>query len=69
MLLMLAFVCGLGFAILKIIEYCEKFAAGITVTSNDFYTYYFVFTGIHFVHVLIGMGVLAFMARHTWADA
>ena len=29
--------------------------------------YYYVLTGIHLLHVLIGMGVLVFMARHAAA--
>jgi len=68
----LAFLCGFGFAVVKLFEYGEKIGAGITPTSNDFFMYYYVFTGIHFMHVLIGMSVLAFMAvyarRGTCAD-
>jgi len=57
----LAMLCGLGFAVVKIIEYREKITAGITLTSSDFYMYYYIFTGLHFLHVLIGMGVLVFL--------
>jgi len=57
----LAMLCGLGFAVVKIIEYREKITAGITMTTNDFYMYYYIFTGLHFLHVLIGMGVLVFL--------
>ncbi|MBL4782497.1 MAG: cytochrome c oxidase subunit 3 family protein [Porticoccaceae bacterium] len=57
----LAMLCGLGFSVVKIIEYCEKIAAGITLTTNDFYMYYYIFTGLHFLHILIGMGVLVFL--------
>lgn len=57
----LAFLCGLGFVMVKFFEYSEKIHAGITLTTNDFYMYYYVFTGIHLMHVLIGMGVLAFL--------
>lgn len=63
LLLRLGFACGLGFSIVKILEYGEKVRSGITINTNDFYMYYYVFTGIHFLHVLIGMAVLAFMAR------
>ncbi|HEY3657353.1 MAG TPA: cytochrome c oxidase subunit 3 family protein [Steroidobacteraceae bacterium] len=56
-----AFCCGAGFAIIKIIEYWQKFAAGITPSTNDFYMFYFVLTGVHFLHLLFGMGVLAYM--------
>ena len=59
--LIAAIMCGVGFASVKLFEYSEKIGAGITLTTNDFYMYYFIFTGIHFMHVLIGMGVLMFM--------
>jgi nitric oxide reductase NorE protein len=61
----LGFACGLGFTIVKIAEYAQKIRAGIVINTNDFYMYYYVFTGIHFLHVLIGMGVLAFMAQYA----
>ena len=57
----LAMLCGLGFAVVKIIEYREKITVGITLTTNDFYMYYYIFTGLHFLHVLIGMGGLVFL--------
>ncbi|MEC9357983.1 MAG: cytochrome c oxidase subunit 3 family protein [Pseudomonadota bacterium] len=63
----LAFLCGAGFGVIKIFEYGEKIGAGITLTTNDFYMYYFVFTGIHFMHVLIGMGILFYMWIRTRA--
>lgn len=63
-LLALGFFCGLGFAIIKVVEFSEKITAGITLNSNDFFMFYFMFTGIHFLHVLIGLGVL-FFVRHT----
>jgi len=57
--LALAMVIGAGFVVTKGFEYGEKFAAGITMLTNEFFTYYFVFTGIHFLHFLIGMCALA----------
>ncbi|MEQ8838162.1 MAG: cytochrome c oxidase subunit 3 family protein [Lacipirellulaceae bacterium] len=66
MLLMLAFACGLGFGLIKYVEYSAKFKMGIYPVTNDFYMYYFVFTGIHFFHVLIGMGILAFFTRYCF---
>jgi nitric oxide reductase NorE protein len=56
-----AFACGVGFGVVKFLEYGEKVRAGITLTTNDFYMYYYMLTGLHFVHVLIGLGVLAVM--------
>jgi nitric oxide reductase NorE protein len=53
-----AFVCGLGFSFIKYLEYSAKARHGISLNTNDFYMYYFILTGIHFFHLLIGMGVL-----------
>lgn len=65
----LAFVCGLGFATLKFVEYGEKIRAGITLTTNDFYMYFYIFTGIHFLHLVIGMGVLIFLWHRSRQEA
>jgi nitric oxide reductase NorE protein len=66
--LALAILIGLGFAVTKIIEYKAKGAAGIGLTTNEFYTYYFAFTGIHFLHFVIGIGALAMMLVKARAD-
>jgi len=63
--LSLAWLCGLGFGVVKFFEYGEKLNAGITLTTNDFFMYYYVFTGIHFFHLLLGMGVLAYLVSVT----
>ena len=62
-----AALCGLGFAGIKVIEYSEKIAAGITLTTNDFFMYYYMFTGIHFFHLLVGLVVLFFLWRRARA--
>lgn len=59
-----ALACGISFGVVKFFEYGEKIRDGITLTTNDFFMYYFVFTGIHFLHVLIGLGVLSFTIAH-----
>lgn len=61
----LAFFCGLGFVINKFFEYKAKLQAGITLFTNDFYMYYYIFTGIHLWHVVLGLGVLTCMWRLT----
>jgi len=57
------FALGAGFVIIKIFEYREKFAAGLTVVSNEFFMFYFMYTGIHLLHVFIGLGVLIVLFR------
>ena len=56
--LALAMLAGCGFALLKVTEYALKIHAGLVVTTNEFFAYYYGFTGIHFLHLLIGLGVL-----------
>src|ERR1700675_859107 len=52
---------GGGFFVSKVFEWAGKIAAGITLNSNEFYSFYYMFTGIHLVHVLLGMGVLMYL--------
>lgn len=52
---------GLAFICVEIIEYGEKIAAGINPTTNNFFMFYFSFTGIHLLHVIVGLGALAFI--------
>ena len=54
--------CGLGFVVIKAFEYHDKWASGITIQTDDFFMLYFVFTGIHLVHVFIGLLILTFVA-------
>lgn len=54
---------GLCFAGVKVVEYIGKLGVGIGPHTDIFYMLYFIFTGIHLAHVLIGMGVLAVMMR------
>ncbi|WP_157390301.1 cytochrome c oxidase subunit 3 [Nocardia terrae] len=58
-----AFVCGAGFVLNKYFEYSSLVRAGITPTTNIFYSYYFMLTGIHLTHLIAGMCVLAYMYR------
>ena len=53
---------GASFVVVKAFEYSAKIAQGFTLTTNSFSIYYYMFTGIHLVHVLIGIGVLCFAA-------
>jgi len=56
-----AIFCGLCFCVIKVFDYRASVYAGITLNTNEFYTLYFMLTGIHLVHVIIGTGVLVYM--------
>lgn len=64
-LLACAWACGAGFVMIKYLEYSEKIRAGIGLTTNDFFTCYYMFTGIHLFHVLLGMAVLAALISYS----
>lgn len=51
--------CGLGFVAVKAVEWTRLFTEGIGVGSGEYFAYYFMFTGIHLGHVLIGLAILA----------
>ncbi|HEY0227594.1 MAG TPA: cytochrome c oxidase subunit 3 family protein [Mycobacterium sp.] len=54
------------FLFVKVFEWVRLVRTGNSVDSNDFFTYYFFLTGIHFVHLLIGfvvLGVIGYQLR------
>ena len=55
--LSLTFLCGIGFLIVKAIEYGTKFHHGYFPKSNTFLAIYFTLTGLHVLHVIGGMVV------------
>jgi len=54
---------GSCFVVVKVFEYHEKVAAGLTPSTNEFFMYYFVLTGLHLAHVVIGLIVLTVLSR------
>jgi nitric oxide reductase NorE protein len=54
---------GSCFVVVKVFEYHEKVAAGLTPSTNEFLMYYFVLTGLHLAHVIIGLIVLTVLSR------
>jgi nitric oxide reductase NorE protein len=64
-----AFLCGVCFCAIKVVEYVDKYHEGISLVTNDFFMYYFMYTGIHLVHVAIGLGVLLFLIHRTHTAA
>jgi len=52
---------GLVFLLVKGLEYRSHVTAGFTPTSGEFWSLYYTMTGLHAVHVLIGIAVLSLM--------
>jgi nitric oxide reductase NorE protein len=61
-LIVAAAAVGVCFVIVKGIEYHEKVVLGITPSTNEFFMYYFVLTGVHLFHVVVGLLVLAVLS-------
>ena len=60
--------CGLGFMVIKTIEYTDKFSHGYYPKTNNFFATYFAMTGLHGLHVVGGMIVFAYllMTANKW---
>ncbi len=56
----LAMVLGILFLILKSIEYSAKIDAGLTLDYNTFFTFYWLLTLFHVIHVIVGLVILSF---------
>lgn len=72
-LLLITFFCGLLFMAIKYMEYTHKFHEGLLPGIHFhnaelthpkaalFFSLYFMMTGLHGIHVLVGMGLIAWM--------
>ena len=58
-LLLLTMFFGCLFLGLKSFEYTEKLNEGITVGYNTFFTFYWMLTLFHVIHVIVGLVILA----------
>lgn len=61
-LLTAAGACGLVFVLVKAYEWSVELGNGHTV-ANEFFSFYYVLTGVHVVHVLLGLIILGVCAR------
>jgi len=52
---------GFLFLALKAIEYSEKLNLGMSLDFNTFFTFYWLLTGFHVIHVLVGLIILSFL--------
>ena len=67
--LAMAIACGAGFVLVKGFEYAHHFAAGMELSSSTFSMFYLCLTGFHFMHVLLGLVVLAVLWQQTRSGA
>jgi nitric oxide reductase NorE protein len=55
--------CGVAFVAIKALEWAHEISHGFTLVRNDFFMFYFMLTGVHLVHVLVGLVVLVVVNR------
>jgi nitric oxide reductase NorE protein len=73
-LLQVAGALGALFAVIKVFEWGTEISRGYTLTHDEFFMFYFMLTATHLFHVLLGLGVLAYLGlelrtpgrRRTW---
>lgn len=57
------YLLGLNFLWVKAVEYHHEFAAGITPLKDLFWSFYFLMTGLHAVHLMVGIVAIWLIAR------
>lgn len=57
---------GAAFLVIKVHEYVEAAAQGISTETHPFFTFYYLLTGFHAAHVVAGIVILGLVA---WKDA
>jgi nitric oxide reductase NorE protein len=55
--------CGALFMLVKAGEWYAKISAGFPDSTEEFFTYYFMLTGLHVVHVCLGLLILTLLWR------
>lgn len=67
--LALAIALGAVFVAIKLAEYAGEIAHGAGLETSTFFTLYFLLTGFHLLHVMLGMVILAVVLRSATVDA
>ncbi len=54
---------GAMFLVIKSLEWSHEIALGFTISTDLFWSFYFTAAGLHGLHVIAGMVLMAFVAR------
>ena len=60
---------GFVFLVSKVLEWAAEIGQGFTFTTDEFFSFYYFLTAIHFIHLLIGFLVLAVAVYQLWSPA
>ncbi|WCR42787.1 cytochrome c oxidase subunit 3 [Stutzerimonas stutzeri] len=63
LLLLAALASACVYVVLKLNEYGHLAGLGLGMEHNTFFTLYWILTGFHFLHVLLGMVILGWLAE------
>jgi nitric oxide reductase NorE protein len=58
---------GFVFLVSKVLEWAAEIRRGFTFTTDEFSSFYYFLTAIHFLHLLIGFGALAIAVHQLWS--
>jgi nitric oxide reductase NorE protein len=53
---------GASFVVIKAVEYYRMISSGLTPSAGDFYMWFFVLTGLHLAHVILGLVILTVLS-------
>ncbi len=57
-----AIAMGILFLGIKGYEYSEKIAHGLTIDYDSFFTFYWLLTAFHFIHIIVALMILIFLS-------
>jgi nitric oxide reductase NorE protein len=63
--LFLAMALGGAFVTIKLVEYAGEIGNGVGLETSVFFTLYFLLTGFHLLHVVLGIIILAVVCRRA----
>jgi len=63
--LLFAIICGIAFLGVKVTEFSHIFGMGIHLSTNKYFMFYIMLTVFHFLHVLLGSGILFIIYKKT----
>lgn len=55
--------CGGVFLLVKVFEWASEISQGFTLSTNGFFAFYFMLTGVHLLHVVMGLIVVGVVLR------
>ena len=55
--------CGVLFVVIKAYEWTAKIVQGYTMSTNQFFMFYYMLTGVHLFHVALGLLILGIVVR------